>query len=93
VWQEKVLYGRRFLGVVRTTYLIDEKGVVHRRWDRVKVAGHAPDVLRTAKLLKGVDGVVKRAPKKRAGERRARGMSRARGEPAKRSQGGVRPRR
>lgn len=45
VWQEKTLYGRRFMGIARITYLIDEEGVVVRRWDTVKVARHAGDVL------------------------------------------------
>jgi peroxiredoxin Q/BCP len=45
VWQEKSLYGRTFLGVVRTTYLIGRDGKVARRWDRVKVKGHAEAVL------------------------------------------------
>jgi peroxiredoxin Q/BCP len=45
VWQQKSLYGRKFMGIVRTTYLIDEDGQVARRWDRVSVDGHADDVL------------------------------------------------
>ena len=40
VWQEKSMYGRKYMGVVRTTYLIDPKGKVARRWDKVKVPGH-----------------------------------------------------
>ena len=40
VWQEKSMYGKRFMGIVRTTYLIDPKGKVARRWDKVKVPGH-----------------------------------------------------
>ncbi len=44
VWQEKSMYGRTSMGVVRTTYLIGPDGRVLRRWDRVKVAGHAADV-------------------------------------------------
>jgi thioredoxin-dependent peroxiredoxin len=46
VWQEKSMYGRKYMGVVRTTYLIDGDGNVARRWDNVKVPGHADDVLR-----------------------------------------------
>ena len=42
------MYGRKFMGVVRTTYLIDPNGKVAHRWDKVKVAGHAEAV--TAKL-------------------------------------------
>ena len=45
VWQQKSLYGRKFMGNVRTTYLIDANGKVARRWDNVKVDGHAEDVL------------------------------------------------
>lgn len=51
VWQEKKLYGRSFMGVVRTTYLIRPSGAVHRRWDRVKVPGHAADVLAAVRAL------------------------------------------
>jgi len=45
VWQQKSLYGRKFMGNVRTTYLIDADGRVAKRWDNVKVDGHAEDVL------------------------------------------------
>jgi peroxiredoxin Q/BCP len=45
VWQEKSLYGRKFMGIVRTTYLIGGDGKVVRRWDNVKVDGHAEQVL------------------------------------------------
>ena len=45
VWQKKSLYGRSFMGIVRTTYLIDRDGRVARRWDNVKVDGHAEAVL------------------------------------------------
>ncbi len=45
VWQQKSLYGRKFMGNVRTTYLIDRDGKVVRRWDNVKVDGHAEEVL------------------------------------------------
>ena len=44
VWQEKSLYGRKFMGIVRTTYLIGPDGKVARRWDKVKVDGHAEEV-------------------------------------------------
>ncbi|MFK7961627.1 MAG: thioredoxin-dependent thiol peroxidase [Phycisphaerales bacterium] len=40
VWQEKSMYGRKYMGVVRTTYLINADGKVAQRWDKVKVAGH-----------------------------------------------------
>ena len=45
VWQKKSLYGRSFMGIVRTTYLIGRDGKVARRWDNVKVDGHAEEVL------------------------------------------------
>jgi peroxiredoxin Q/BCP len=44
VWQEKARYGRKYLGIVRTTFLIDADGKVARRWDKVKVDGHAAEV-------------------------------------------------
>jgi peroxiredoxin Q/BCP len=51
VWQEKSMYGRKYMGVARTTYLIDGKGVVVKRWDKVKVDGHAEDVLAAVQAL------------------------------------------
>lgn len=45
VWVEKSMYGRKYMGVQRTTYLIDADGKVARRWDKVKVPGHAEEVL------------------------------------------------
>jgi peroxiredoxin Q/BCP len=45
VWQKKSLYGRSFMGLVRTTYLIGEDGKVAKRWDNVKVDGHPEAVL------------------------------------------------
>jgi len=45
VWQSKSMYGRTFKGIARTTYLIDGGGKVVKRWDNVKVKGHAEAVL------------------------------------------------
>ena len=45
VWQEKSMYGKKYMGVVRTTYLIDPKGKVAQRLDKVKVKGHTEAVL------------------------------------------------
>ncbi len=45
VWQEKSNYGRKYMGIARTTYLIDASGKVARRWDNVKVNGHTEVVL------------------------------------------------
>ena len=45
VWQEKSNYGKKYMGIARTTYLIGADGKVQKRWDKVKVDGHADDVL------------------------------------------------
>lgn len=45
VWVEKQLYGRKYMGVERATFLIDEQGAVRRAWRNVKVKGHAEAVL------------------------------------------------
>ena len=50
-WGEKSLYGRKFLGVIRKTYLIDEDGRIARVWPKVKVPGHADEVLEAARAL------------------------------------------
>ena len=46
VWQKKSRYGRSYMGIVRTTYLIGPDGKVARRWDKVNVDGHADEALR-----------------------------------------------
>ena len=51
VWVEKSMYGRKYMGIERATFLIDEKGVVRKIWRKVKVAGHAEDVLAEVKAL------------------------------------------
>jgi thioredoxin-dependent peroxiredoxin len=48
VWRKKSLYGRSFMGIARTTYLIDAEGKVAKRWDNVKVDGHVDAVLEAA---------------------------------------------
>jgi peroxiredoxin Q/BCP len=45
VWQKKTNYGRSYMGIARTTYLIGPDGKVAKRWDNVRVDGHAEDVL------------------------------------------------
>lgn len=52
VWVEKSMYGRRYMGVERSTFLIDEKGKVARSWRKVKVPGHAEEVLDAVQALK-----------------------------------------
>lgn len=51
VWSEKSMFGRRYMGVVRTTFLIDREGKIARIWRKVRVAGHAEEVLEAAKAL------------------------------------------
>lgn len=51
VWSEKSLYGRTFMGIVRSTFLIDEAGVIRQIWRKVKVRGHAEEVLEAAQAL------------------------------------------
>ena len=51
VWGEKSMYGRTFLGIVRTTVLIDPKGKIVRIWRNVKVDGHADEVLAAVRSL------------------------------------------
>ena len=46
VWQKKMRYGRSYMGIVRTTYLIGPDGKVAHRWDKVSVDGHAEEVLK-----------------------------------------------
>ena len=48
VWTEKSMYGRKYMGVERTTFLIDAGGRVERVWNKVKVPGHAEEVLAAA---------------------------------------------
>jgi thioredoxin-dependent peroxiredoxin len=52
VWREKSMYGRKFMGVVRATFLIGPDQRIARIWPKVSVAGHAEDVLAVAKALK-----------------------------------------
>lgn len=51
VIQEKTLYGRKFLGVERSTFLIDADGKLRREWRKVKVKGHAAEVLEAVRAL------------------------------------------
>ena len=51
VWGEKTLYGRKYMGMERATFLIDAKGVITKAWRKVKVPGHVETVLEAAKAL------------------------------------------
>jgi peroxiredoxin Q/BCP len=51
VWGEKTLYGRKYMGMERATFLIDAKGVVRKIWRKVKVPGHVEAVLDAAAAL------------------------------------------
>jgi thioredoxin-dependent peroxiredoxin len=51
VWREKSMFGRKFMGVERSTFLIDSKGVIARVWRKVRTPGHADQVLEAAKAL------------------------------------------
>ncbi len=51
VWVEKSMYGRRYMGMERATFLIDEEGVIRRIWRKVKVPGHAAEVLAAVQAL------------------------------------------
>jgi peroxiredoxin Q/BCP len=50
-WQQRSMYGRKYMGIARTTYLIDAGGKVARRWDKVNVTGHAEEVLDAVNAL------------------------------------------
>lgn len=51
VWKEKKMYGKTFWGIERSTFLIDAEGRIAREWRKVKVPGHAEEVLEAAKAL------------------------------------------
>lgn len=51
VWIEKSMYGKQYMGVNRSTWIIDEKGVIVKEWRKVKVPGHVLEVLESLKTL------------------------------------------
>ena len=51
VWVERSMYGRKFMGVERSTFLLDADGRIAKVWRKVKVSGHADEVLAAAKAL------------------------------------------
>lgn len=50
-WVEKSMYGKKYMGIERATFLIDEKGVIRNIWRKVKVKGHVEEVLEAAQAL------------------------------------------
>lgn len=56
VWVEKSMYGRKYMGVQRSTFLIDRNGVIARAWRDVKVPGHVDEVLVAARLVAATTG-------------------------------------
>jgi len=50
-WGEKSMYGRKFMGVIRKTFLVDGAGRILRVWPKVRVEGHAEEVLETVRAL------------------------------------------
>ncbi len=52
VWVEKSMYGRKYMGIERSTFLVDSAGRIARAWRKVKVDGHAAEVMAAARLLK-----------------------------------------
>lgn len=51
-WVEKSMYGKKYMGIDRATFLIDEKGVIQEVWRKVKVSGHVEEVLKSLKNIK-----------------------------------------
>ena len=51
VWVEKNMYGRKYMGIERSTFLIDSQGVIRKIWRKVKVSGHVEDVLKVVETL------------------------------------------
>ena len=51
VWVEKSMYGRKYMGIQRATFLSNEKGIIKNVWEKVKVPGHAEEVLATVEKM------------------------------------------
>ncbi|WP_235685888.1 thioredoxin-dependent thiol peroxidase [Corallococcus silvisoli] len=66
VWGEKSLYGRKFMGLIRATFLIGPEGKVVRAWPKVKVAGHVAEVLATLQQPSGAAAAPKAPAAKQA---------------------------
>ena len=53
VWKEKSMYGKTYMGIERTSFLIDGDGIIRKIWNKVKVDGHIEDVLSAIRELSG----------------------------------------
>lgn len=51
VWVQKSMYGRKYMGIERTTFLIDEKGVIRQIWPKVSITGHIEEVLTATRAI------------------------------------------
>jgi peroxiredoxin Q/BCP len=51
VWAEKSMLGKKYMGVERTTFLIDKEGIIRKIWPKVSVGGHVQEVLKAARAL------------------------------------------
>ena len=45
VWKEKSMFGKKYMGIIRTTFLLDEKGITEQVWEKVSVKGHIEDII------------------------------------------------
>jgi len=48
IWVEKSMYGKKYYGIQRTTYIIDSNGKIYNQWNKVKVTGHVQEILKVA---------------------------------------------
>ena len=51
IWVEKSMYGKKYFGISRSTFMIDSKGRIFKEWNKVKVSGHVKEVLEAAKNI------------------------------------------
>jgi peroxiredoxin Q/BCP len=56
VWKEKSMYGKKYMGIERSTFLIDGSGKIAQAWEKVKVPGHAEAVLEAARACEAARG-------------------------------------
>jgi peroxiredoxin Q/BCP len=49
IWIEKSMYGKKYFGISRSTFMTDSKGGLFKQWNKVKVSGHVKEILETAK--------------------------------------------